>query len=100
MISAFIAGRMVKPPQLNDQERYMATVACFEDDRPVRIVCRRKAHANQLLALPLGSPVAVSGLLRVMPTLNDKGEPRAYLTLEVTAILTPQPQGLLARLFN
>jgi len=100
MLTAMITGRLVKLPQLNDEGRYVGTVACFEADRPVRIAIRRQVHAKQLLELPQGSPVAVSGLLRVVPTINDKGEPLALLTLEVTAILTPQPKGLLARLFN
>ncbi|MNF15465.1 hypothetical protein D3C80_2180870 [compost metagenome] len=67
----------------------------------MRISCRRKALTEQLLALPFGTPVSLAGLLRVVPVLSDKGEPRAYLTLDVSAVLTvPQPQGLLARLFN
>lgn len=100
MLTAMITGRLVKLPQLNDQQRYVGTIACFESDRPVRIVIRRQVHAKHLMELPQGSPVAVSGLLRVLPVLSDKGEPLALMTLEVTAILTPQPKGLLARLFN
>ncbi|WP_028240527.1 single stranded DNA-binding domain-containing protein [Stutzerimonas azotifigens] len=100
MLTSMITGRLVKAPQLNADGRYVATVAGLGDDRSVRVVCRRKAHANQLLELPQGSPVAVSGLLRISPVINDKGEPLALLTLEVTAILTPQPKGLLARLFT
>lgn len=101
MISAMIAGRLVKVAQMNGKGVCEATVSTFEDERSVRLTCRRKAIYEQLLELPFGSPVAVAGLLHVVPVINDKNEPRAYLTLEVSAILTaPEPQGLLARLFN
>jgi hypothetical protein len=101
MISALIAGRIVKVAHITSNGTCEATVCTFDDERSVRLTCRRKALAEQLLELPFGSPVSVAGLLRVVPVLSDKGEPRAYLTLEVSAILTPpQPQGLLARLFN
>ncbi|MHB9799972.1 hypothetical protein ACYCAX_19425 [Pseudomonas sp. MT3] len=101
MISALIAGRLVKAAHITSNGTCEATVSTFDDERSVRLSCRRKVLSDQLLALPFGSPVSVSGLLRVVPVLNDKGEPRAYLTLEVSAILTqPQPQGLMARLFK
>lgn len=101
MISALIAGRLVKAAQISSNGACEATVCTFDDERSVRLTCRRKAIAEQLLALPFGSPVSVAGLLRVVPVINDKGEPRAYLTLEVSAVLThPQPQGLMARLFK
>lgn len=101
MISALIAGRIVKVAHISSSGACEATVCTFEDERSVRISCRRKALTEQLLALPFGTPVSLAGLLHVVPVLSDKGEPRAYLTLEVSAVLTaPQPQGLLARLFN
>jgi hypothetical protein len=101
MISALIAGRIVKAAHITSNGTCEATVCTFEDERSVRISCRRKALTEQLLALPFGTPVSLAGLLRVVPVLSDKGEPRAYLTLDVSAVLTaPQPQGLLARLFN
>ncbi|MGH8433308.1 MAG: hypothetical protein ACRERX_02245 [Pseudomonas sp.] len=101
MISALIAGRLVKVAHMTTKGTCEATVTTFEDERSVRLTCRRKALSDQLLELPFGSPVSVAGLLRVVPVLNDKGEPRAYLTLEVSAVLTqPQPQGLMARLFT
>lgn len=101
MISALIAGRLVKVARITCNGTCEATVCTFDDDRSVRLICRRKALSEQLIALPFGSPVSVSGLLRVVPVLSDKGEPRAYLTLEVSAILTqPKPQGLIARLFK
>ena len=101
MISALIAGRLVKAAHITSNGNCEATVSTFDEERSVRLSCRRKALSDQLLALPFGSPVSVSGLLRVVPVLNGKGEPRAYLTLEVSAILTyQQPQGLMARLLK
>lgn len=101
MISSLIAGRITKVAYVTSNGTCEATICTFDDERSVRIACRRKSITEQLLALPFGTPVSVAGLLRVVPVLSDKGEPRAYLTLEVSAILTaPQSQGLLARLFN
>lgn len=98
MISAFIAGRPTKWPEFIGG-RYQASLAGIADDRSVRIVCRRR-HAEQLLRMPLGTPVSIAGLLEVTPVLNEKGEPRAFLCLQVTAILdVPQPVGLLNKLF-
>lgn len=97
MISSFIAGRLTKRPEL-ERDRYIAAMAAFDGDRSVRLVCKRK-HANQLLTLPQGAPVAVAGLLEVSPVLNERGEPRAYLCLEVTAILDlPLGTGLRSKL--
>lgn len=98
MISAMIAGRLVKAAYITSCGTCEATICTFDDERSIRLTCRRRALADQLLALSFGSPLSVSGLLRVTPVLNDKGEPRAYLTLEVTAILDfPKPKGPLAR---
>lgn len=92
MISSFVAGRLTWHPELI-RDRYHASMAGIAGDRSVRLVCRRK-QADQLLGMPLGSPVAVAGLLEIIPTLSDLGEPRAYLRLEVTAILdVPAPKG-------
>lgn len=101
MISSMIAGRVVKVALINGRGVCEATISSFQDDRSVRLICTRKAISDQLLALPFGSPLSVAGLLSVVPVINNKGEPRAYLTLEVSAVLTvPQPLGLMARLFN
>lgn len=99
MIGSFITGRLTKHPELI-RDRYHASLAGIDGDRSVRLICRRK-HADQLQQMPLGAPVAVAGLLSVTPVLNDKGEPRAYLRMEVTAILdVPRPAGLLGKVLR
>lgn len=99
MISSFITGRLTKLPEPG-QGKYLASMACAGSDRSVRLVCKRK-HAEALRVMPLGSPLSVAGLLEVLPVQNERGEPRAYLRLEVTAILdVPQPTGLLDKLFK
>lgn len=100
MISSLISGRLVKPPQIDDSGRYVGTVICFEGDRSVRIVCKSR-HAKTLMDLPVGSPVSISGLLRITPVISGKGKAHAFLQLEVTAILTvTEPKGLLARILK
>ena len=99
MISAFIAGRLTKLPEVIDGH-YQASLVSVADDRPVRLVCKRR-HADHLRQMALGTPVSVAGLLSVTPVINAKGEPRALLRLEVTAILDiPRPVGLLGKLFK
>ena len=99
MISAFITGRLTKLPE-SGQGKYLASMACAGSDRSVHLVCKHK-HAELLQGMPLGTPVSAAGLLAVIPVLNDKGEARALLRLEVTAILdVPQPAGLLGKLFK
>lgn len=99
MISAFITGRLTKLPEPTG-DRFHASLVSIADDRPVRLVCKRK-QADQLRQMALGTPVSVAGLLAVIPVLNDKGEARAHLRLEVTAILdVPQPTGLLDKLLK
>jgi hypothetical protein len=99
MISAFITGRLIKLPEHIDG-RFHASLVSIADDRPVRLVCKRK-QADQLRQMALGTPVSVAGLLAVIPVLNERGEARAHLRLEVTAILdVPAPTGLLGKLFK
>ncbi|ANF84145.1 hypothetical protein A7J50_0701 [Pseudomonas antarctica] len=88
MMAVMFTGHLSRPVMQTEPHRWEGSVRNDQEDRSARLLVKRKAIARQLTGLPIGTQVAITGLLHIVPVINDQGEPRVHLTIEVTAVLT------------
>lgn len=88
MMAVMFTGQLCRPVTQTEPNRWEGSVRNDTEDRSARMLVKRKAIAKQLVGLPIGTQVAITGLLHIVPVINDQGEPRVHLTIEVTAVLT------------
>lgn len=92
MIDALVHGRLVHAVETAAEVTGRIVI---EGDRPIQFTARRGAVRRALLALPAGHPLAVAGTLTTRVQHDKHGEPYVRHDLQITAVLTAQPRGLL-----
>lgn len=101
MMAVMFTGHLSRPVMQTESSRWEGSIRNDEDNRSARLLIKRKAIAQQLIGLPNGTQVALAGLLHLIPVINEQGEPRVHITIEVTAVMTAAPEKtFLQKLFK
>lgn len=96
MIDALVNGRLVNCRQ---QDNLVIGRIAMDGDKPVQFTARRSSVKSALLAIPVGTPVSVSGRLSTWVKHDKDGTPYVHHEIAITAVMTAQPTGLLASIF-
>lgn len=87
MFNVLFSGRLTKQPEKEREGTWVASMI-GHDGKAVRLFLRRERLVKRLQELRKGSPLSGTGSLKVIPSLNQNGEARAFIHIHVEDIIT------------
>ena len=87
MLNVHFAGHLTRHAERQPNGTWMASIQSY-DGKAARLFVRRQRLIGRLRLLRKGEPLSGTGSLNVIPTINDNGEPRAFLNIHVENLVT------------
>ena len=87
MFNVHFAGHLTRPLEHQANGTWIASIQSY-DGKAARLFVRRQRLIGRLRLLRKGEPLSGTGSLNVIPTINDNGEPRAFLNIHVENLVT------------
>jgi len=87
MFNVHFAGHLTRPLEHQTNGTWIASIQGY-DGKAARLYVRRQRFIDRLRLLQKGDPLSGTGALRVVPTINDNGEARAFLNINVENLVT------------
>lgn len=96
MIDALIHGHLI---HCREEGSNLIGRIVIDNDKPVQFVARRGTLKRAIAGLAQGMPLSVAGRLITRVGHDKDGRPYVHHEIQISAILTAQPTGLLGSIF-